>query len=75
MSSEADDCPQPGDNYTPEEQEALRRQLRQGNADARAELDRRGHTGPHPRVKALMEAGLWPRAYPGTAGEDGGQQR
>lgn len=74
MSDHADRR-QHGDTYTPEEQEALRRQLRQANADARAELDRRGHAGPHPRVKALMEAGLWPRAYPGTAGEDGGQQR
>lgn len=64
MAPNETESPVPGDTYSPEEQESLRAQLRRGHADARAELDRRGNRGPHPRVKALMEAGLWPQAYP-----------
>lgn len=48
------------DTYGPEEVAALREQLRRGHAEARAELERRGVRGPHPRVQALKDAGLWP---------------
>jgi hypothetical protein len=50
----------PGDTYGPDEVIALRAQIRRANADARAELERRGVRGPHPRVQALKDAGLWP---------------
>lgn len=71
MSAHDGDGRQHGETYNPEEREALRAQMRQGNADARAELDRRGHRGPHPRVQALMDAGLWPMPYPGPAAGSG----
>ena len=55
--------------YSPAEVEALRAQARRAHAEARAEIDRRGPRGPHPRVQALIDAGLWPgppRRGPGT---------